>query len=171
MTCSHFQARLDCLEPALAARTPADPGSGERAGSPERAARGLPADMAEHAASCPSCARVAAALGTALELYALPEAALLVDLAPRIEALLPFVPPPRREIAMGGWIGVGGLIIAGMVTAPLMAGYAAMRDLYGVGYTLPLALVSGLALSAYLGLFIASHLDGFSKAFYARFAK
>lgn len=167
MTCSHFLARLDCLEPALAARPPADPESA--AGM--HTARGLPPDMAEHAASCPACARVASALGAALELYALPEAALLVDLAPRIEALLPFVPPPRREIAIGGWIGVGGLIIAGMVTAPLMAGYAAMRDLYGVGYTLPLALVSGLALSAYLGLFIASHLDGFSKAFYARFAK
>lgn len=167
MTCSHFLARLDCLEPAFAARPSADsePGPGGRP------ARGLPADMAEHAASCPSCARVAAALGTALELYALPEAALLADLAPRIEALLPFVPPPRREIAMGGWIGVGGLIIAGMVTAPFMAGYAAMREAYGAGYTLPLALVSGLALSAYLGLFIASHLDGFSKAFYARFAK
>lgn len=167
MNCSHFLARLDCLEPAGGAA--AGGGSAPFAGGSP--GRGLPADMAEHAASCPSCARVASALGAALTLYALPEAELLVDLAPRIDALLAFVPPPRREIAMGGWIGVGGLIVAGMVSAPFMAGYAAMREAYGAGYTLPLALVSGLALSAYLGLFIASHLVGFSKAFYARFAK
>lgn len=167
MTCSLFLARLDCLEPALASRPPS-----EAASNPgDEAGRGLPTDMAEHALSCPACARVASALGAALTLYALPEAALLVDLAPRIQALLPFVPPPRREIATGGWIAVGGLIIAGMVSAPFMADYAAMRELYGPGHALPLALVSGLALSAYLGLFIASHLDGFSKAFYARFAK
>jgi hypothetical protein len=140
MTCTQFDALMDALDcPSL---TP---------------------DMAAHAVSCPSCAAKAAGYAAALALYRLPELESGIDLAPRINALLPFLPAPRRIVSMRDWLAAGVLLIVSMVLVPLLAEFRLLSASYGSGYTVPLALVLGISVSVYAGLFIISHLEQLAK--------
>lgn len=140
MTCAQYDELMDALE------SPA-----------------LPPDMAAHAASCPSCAARSSAYFAALALYRLPELASAADLSPRISALLPFLPAPRRMVSMRDWLAAGLLLIVGVMLVPLLAEFRLLSASYGSGYTVPLALVLGMSVTIYAGLFIASHLDQLAK--------
>ena len=117
----------------------------------------LSGDMAAHADSCPSCAAQAAAYFAALALYRLPELASSRDLTPRISALLPFLPAPRRLVAMRDWLAAGVLLLISMVLVPLLAEFRLLNASYGNGYTVPMALGLGISVTIYAGIFIVSH--------------
>lgn len=137
MTCKEFGARLEALE------------------APQ-----LPTDMAAHASSCLSCAAEAASYLAALKLLRLPDLACSVDLAPRLEALLPFIAAPRRSVAMRDWLFVGLIIFASMIFVPLLAEYEVLSS--GSGYNLSFSIVLGIIMTLYASFFIASHLDIFA---------
>jgi hypothetical protein len=140
MTCERFLEQLDGLDN-----------------------QGLPIDMVVHARTCPACSRELERLGRALSCYRLPDATPMVDLVPRVSALLPYVPAPRRSVSMRDWLLVGLLIVISMVMVPMLGDFRALRAVYGPGFTLPVFLTYGVAITLYAGLFIISHLEDFSK--------
>lgn len=140
MTCDRFLAALDGLD-----------------NEP------LPADMASHARGCRSCAGESAALRAAVGLYRLPDLAGSGDIAPRVTALLPFMPAPRRTVSMRDWIITGFVIISSVALVPLLADFRALKAVYGPGFTVPVFVSLGSLVTLYGGLFIMSHLDDFSR--------
>jgi len=140
MECDLFLARLDSLETGR-----------------------LPSDLEEHAAGCVSCARTLARVEGARRLLDVSPAACLVDLAPRVGALLPFMPSARRRVQMRDWLLAGALILGSMAFVPFLADFSTLRAAYGNRFVVPLGLVLGMAVTAYGAVFIAGHLDEFSK--------
>jgi len=140
MTCERFVAALDALD-----------------NEP------LPEDLEAHARTCQSCAREAAALRAALGLYRLADVAGSADLVPKVMALLPFVPAPRRVVAMRDWLVAGLVILGSIVLVPLLADFKALKAVYGAAFTLPVSLALGLIITLYAGLFVMSHLDDFGR--------
>ncbi len=138
-------------------------------GSPYDGPRG--AEALSHAEECPSCAAEAASVRAALSLLRLPELACSADLAPRLSALLPFLPAPRRIVSMRDWLAAGLLILAGMVILPLLSSFGILGSQYGTRFTLPLSLVLGLVVSTYGTVFIISHLEDFSRRLNGRHAR
>lgn len=125
----------------------------------------LPAEMVAHMRSCHACAGEIAVLAKALRLHRLPEAAGAVDMAPRVLALLPFTPAPRRSLSMREWAVPGILILASMVIVPMLAEFRDLKTVYGDVFTFPLAMALGSAVTLYAGIFILGHLDDFSRRF------
>jgi len=123
----------------------------------------MPQDMVLHARSCQSCARESAALRAAIGLYRLPDLAGSADIVPRVSAMLPFMPAPRRTVSMRDWIFTGFVIVASIVLVPLLAEFRALKDSYGSGFTLPVFLALGSLVTLYAGMFVMSHLDDFSR--------
>jgi len=123
----------------------------------------LPVEMAIHARSCPACAREAAAMKAAVGLYRLPDIASSASIAPRVAALLPFMPQPRRTVSMRDWIITGFVIVSSIVLVPLLAEFRALRAVYGSGFTFPVSLALGFIVTLYAGMFVLSHLDDFSR--------
>lgn len=140
MTCKRFLEQLDGLDN-----------------------RCLPLDMVVHARTCPDCARQLDILGRAIAVYRMPDELVAVDMVPRVSALLPYVPAPRRVVSMRDWLLVGLLITISMVMVPLLGDFRALRAAYGPGFALPVFLTYGVAITLYAGLFIMSHLDEFSR--------
>lgn len=140
MTCQRFLEQLDGLDN-----------------------RRLPLEMVVHARTCPACARQLEILGRAIAVYRQPDEPIAVDLVPRVSALLPYLPAPRRVVSMRDWLLVGLLIAISMVMVPLLGDFRALRAAYGPGFTLPVFLTYGVAMTLYAGLFIISHLDDFSR--------
>ena len=140
MTCSRFLLLLDGLDN----ETP----------SPE---------MLAHARSCQTCAGELAIVRAAIRLYRLPDVAGSADLVPRVAALLPFSPAPRRSVTMRDWAIPGVLIFASMVFVPMMAEFTDLKAAFGTGFTFPMATALGSIVTLYSGMFIVSHLDDFSK--------
>ena len=123
----------------------------------------LPTDLAIHARSCRACASESAALRAAIGLYRLPDLAGSSDITPRVTALLPFMPAPRRTVSMRDWIITGFVIVSSIVLVPLLAEFRALKAVYGSGFTLPVFLALGSLVTLYGGLFVMSHLDDFSR--------
>ena len=119
-------------------------------------------DMVLHARACPSCAREAAALKAALSLYRVPDLASSADLVPRVTALLPFSPAPRRTMSMRNWLAAGFVLVVSLTSVPLMGEFASLKAAYGSGFTFPLSLALGSFVTLYAGVFVMSHLDEFS---------
>lgn len=120
-------------------------------------------DMNVHARSCPECAAEAAALKAAMSLYRLPDLAGSADVVPRVLALLPFVPAPRRSVSMRDWLVTGFVIVFSMVLVPLLAEFRALKAAYGNVFTMSLSMALGLFITLYAGLFVMSHLDEFTR--------
>lgn len=140
MTCDRFLATLDGLDN--------EPWS---------------VDMAVHARSCRACAGESAALRAAIGLYRLSDLAGSSDITPRVAAMLPFMPAPRRTVSMRDWIVTGFVIVSSIVLVPLLAEFRALKAVYGSGVTLPVFLALGSLVTLYGGLFVMSHLDDFSR--------
>jgi len=140
MTCDRFIANLDGMDNEV-----------------------MPADMAAHERSCVSCKREADILRSAVGLYRLPDIASSTDLSARLGTLVRFSPAPRREVGMREWLAVGVVMIASMVFLPQLSEFRELRLAFGSGFTLPVALAFGSAVTLYGGLFVFSHLDDFSR--------
>lgn len=122
----------------------------------------LPMDLAMHARACPSCAREAAAFKAAMSLYRMPDLASSTDIVPRVTALLPFSPAPRRTMSMRNWLAAGLVLVVSLTSVPLMGEFASLKAAYGSGFTFPLSLALGSFVTLYAGVFVMSHLDEFS---------
>lgn len=152
MNCTEFLDRLDASDEF--------PTGG-------RSRHGLPLDDEQrlHAATCPSCAKVAEKIQAALVTYRLPDLVSSVDLVPRVRDLIPFLPAPRRVVSMRNWLVAGFLLLLSLGGLPLTGGYRALSSQYGMGFSLPLILVLSGALTIYIGLFALSHLDELATRF------
>ena len=122
----------------------------------------LPPEMAAHMHSCPACSREVALLGKALGLYRQPEIVTDTDLATRVLNRVAVLPVPRRSVSMRDWLFTGVVILLSVALLPMLAGFRELRAMLGSDFTLPLALVFGMAVTLYAGLFVISHLDDFS---------
>jgi hypothetical protein len=120
-------------------------------------------DMIAHARSCQVCAHEYEILRAALELYQLPDRVGSTDLVPGIMAQLQYLSPPRRAISMRNWVLSGFIILVSIIIVPMLSDFRALRSVYGAGFTLPLALMFGVLVTLYAGIFVMSHLDDFSR--------
>ncbi len=125
----------------------------------------IPPEMATHMHSCPACSGEVARLGKALGLYRLPETPETVDLAARVSESAAGLPVPRRSVSMRDWLLSGVIIVLSVAMMPTLGSFRELRAAYGAGFTLPAALVFGVAVTLYAGLFILSHLEDFSTRF------
>ncbi|PKL08131.1 MAG: hypothetical protein CVV51_10515 [Spirochaetae bacterium HGW-Spirochaetae-7] len=122
-----------------------------------------PAAMAAHVRSCPACARRAAALQSAVDLYRLPDIAGSSNMVPRVAAMLPFVSAPRRSVSMRNWLGAGFVLLVSMIMIPGLSAFMVIAPDLGADFMVPVSLVLGCLVTAYSGLFVVSHLDDFSR--------
>ncbi len=99
-----------------------------------------------------------ARLERALDLYRVPLAATDRDFAERLEAVLPYLPRPGRVVATRNWVGAGILLVASLALVPFGADFRHFRDFFGDAYTLPMALVAGLAVTLYCAIFVAKNI-------------
>jgi len=80
-----------------------------------------------------------------------------------------FAYPPveavARRVSMSRWLLVGVLMAGGFVVIPFSMIGEWTRSVYGLAFSLPFYLVSGLAVTVYSGLFIGSNIDFFVKKF------
>jgi len=117
--------------------------------------------MAFHALFCPSCAQAAARLEAAILAYRAPPApdgerdSVIED---RIMAAVRLTPPPRQDFAIRDWIAAGIVIATSTLLLPLTEHSGFLRTFFGPGYALSLAIVLGLALTAYTAFFIGTHM-------------
>lgn len=123
----------------------------------------MPRDMVIHARSCPACAAEEAALRAAIGLYRLPDLLSDANIVPKVTALLPFVPAPRRNVSMRDWLLVGFILMVSIVLVPLLAEFRALKALYGSGFSVTISLALGTIVTVYACMFILSHLDEFSR--------
>jgi hypothetical protein len=74
-------------------------------------------------------------------------------------AAIRLMPPPRQDFALRDWLFPAAVIVASMFILPLLGkDIGFLEALLGTGYQLSLALVLGIAFTAYSALFIATHL-------------
>jgi hypothetical protein len=122
----------------------------------------LPPEMVAHMHTCDACAGEVAVLAKALGLHRMPDSTDAVDLAPRFLECATGLPVPRRSVSMRDWLLAGVVIVLSVAMMPMLEGFRELRATFGSGFTLPVALVFGLAVTLYAGLFILSHLEDFS---------
>jgi hypothetical protein len=112
-----------------------------------------------HLAHCQSCAASAARVRSALAAYRVAEEAGEDRIEDRVMAALRLMPPPRQDFALRDWLLPGAIIALSMFLLPFLGkDLALFESLFGQGYELSLALVLGIAFTAYCALFIATHL-------------
>lgn len=127
-------------------------------------ARSAPsAALRRHLESCPSCRasveRLRNAMATARidDQKPLPASAAIEDHA---MAVIRLMPKPQRELfSTRDWILAGVVIALSMVFIPLGRDFGVFFSVVGTSYTLPLALVLGLAITVYGALFVGTHID------------
>lgn len=113
-----------------------------------------------HLASCPGCARAARLTAEALKAYRAAPAASGDDrLEERVMAEVRLTAPPRQDFALRDWLFPAAVIVASLCALPLGEGLQPIASLLGPGYTASIALVLGIALTAYAAFFVATHLS------------
>jgi hypothetical protein len=112
-----------------------------------------------HLARCQSCSASAERVRSALSAYRAAEEAGEDRIEDRVMAALRLMPPPRQDFALRDWLLPGAIIALSMFLLPFLGkDLALFESLFGQGYELSLALVLGIAFTAYCALFIATHL-------------
>jgi hypothetical protein len=132
--------------------------------------------LRRHLSHCSSCAAVAERMEAALRAYRedtrredtrredtrredtrrLEPESLVED---RVMAAIRFMPPPCQDFALRDWLFPGAVIALSMFLLPVLGkDNGLLESLFGSGYTLSLALVLGVAFTAYSALFVATHL-------------
>ena len=127
--------------------------------------RNPPADMNRHLSNCPRCAQAFTAMQGAMSLYRLPLSLCSRDIAPRIAALLPFMQKPRRVMALRSWLAAGLFLMVSVAFIPFLEAFKMLKAVHGNGFLIPLGIVTGVAVSLYLIIFIATHVEDFSRRF------
>ncbi|GAB1433669.1 hypothetical protein MASR2M29_22950 [Spirochaetota bacterium] len=120
-------------------------------------------EMAAHAASCPGCAAELSAVMAGLRLYRLPDVCCSANLVPRIMAMLPLVPAPKRLVSMRNWVLAGLLIMGSVVLVPFMSDFRVLKETFGPAFTIPVSMAFGLIITIYSGIFVISHIDEFGR--------
>lgn len=119
--------------------------------------------LRRHLASCASCEAKVRRQAAALAAYraASPDAtdpkASAMD--ERIMAAVRLTPRPRRAVLVRDWILSGFVIAASMVIIPLGSEFDRAKEAFGSRLAVPLSLVLGLVLTAYMAVFIGCHMD------------
>lgn len=114
--------------------------------------------MRRHLARCASCRALLELEAAALAAYRAPVAA-LPGLEDRIMAAVRLTPRPRRLVRIRDWVVVGLLIAASMALIPLAEEFDWVKELFGLSFALPLSLVLSFVLTAYVAVFIGSHVS------------
>lgn len=115
-----------------------------------------------HLHRCPSCSAAASRMERALRAYR--EDTRRADTAEslvedRVMAAVRLMPPPRQDFALRDWLLPGAIIALSMFLFPILGkDIGFLEALLGSGYELSLSLVLGIAFTAYVALFIATHL-------------
>jgi hypothetical protein len=125
----------------------------------------LPPSLALHLARCPRCSARVEIRRRAIELYRLPQPAEEMDLVGRVMAALPFLPRPRREVAMRNWILAGVILASSIVLVPAQGVFSGVIDTYGPQWMLPFVLVFGFGVAIFGAFFIKTHMDELSNRF------
>ncbi len=114
-----------------------------------------------HLARCPSCAASARLLQEAILAYrAQPGTGTEERIADRVMAAVRLMPSPQQDFALRDWILPAAIIALSMFLLPLFGkNLGFMESLFGPGYVFSLALVLGIAFTAYSAFFIATHLS------------
>lgn len=119
-----------------------------------------------HLARCPSCRDRVAAMDAALAAYreeAADEAARLSPEAERLEdhimAAVRLLPKPKRELHANDWAMAGLVLLGALALIPFDANFGIIKAFFGTSYSLPFALVVGVALTVFGTVFIATHMD------------
>lgn len=110
-----------------------------------------------HLSRCAACRAYAELEAAALASYRAPSPA-LPGLEDRIMAAVRLTPRPRRRVSLRDWVGVGLLIAVSTALIPLAEEFDWVKELFGPSYALPLSLVLALVLTAYVAVFIGSHM-------------
>ena len=118
--------------------------------------------LRRHLDGCPRCAtlvaREAAALAAArLDAAYLPRRA--AGLEGRIMAAVRLEPHPSREMSLGRWLVPGGLLVLAAALVPVGDDFRWLREAFGFGWEMPIALILGSGFAAYGALFIGSHME------------
>ncbi len=142
MTCEQFNRELDAMDN----------------GDPSPA-------MNRHVLECAACGRLYSSMRSALAVYRLPLALCSRDLGPRIAAMLPFMQKPKRVMALRNWLAAGLVLMVSVAFIPFLEAFKMLNDVYGNGFLIPLGIVTGIAVSLYLIIFIATHVEDFSRRF------
>jgi hypothetical protein len=114
-----------------------------------------------HLSRCRSCASAAERTKAALRAYrASPQReAPEIIVEDRVMAAVRLMAPPRQDFALRDWLFPGVVIALSMFLLPVFGkNNGFLESLFGSGYTLSLALVLGVAFTAYSAIFIAAHL-------------
>jgi hypothetical protein len=119
-----------------------------------------------HLYRCPSCSAAARSVEKALRAYRedtrredTRQAAVESLVEERVMAAVRLMPPPRQDFALRDWLLPGAIIALSMFLFPVLGkDIGFLESLLGSGYELSLSLVLGLAFTAYVALFIATHL-------------
>jgi hypothetical protein len=123
------------------------------------------AEMNKHMSSCPACALGYASLRSALTVYTLPLSVCERDLVPGIMAALPFARRPRRFMSLRNWLLGGVALLVSIAFVPFLEEFKALTRSYGNGFLLPLGIVLGILVTVYMMVFIATHVQDFSRRF------
>ncbi|MCX7025132.1 MAG: hypothetical protein NT080_10985 [Spirochaetes bacterium] len=107
-------------------------------------------------------------LERALESYRRPLAVTDRDFVERVAAVLPYLPRPGKIVATRNWVGTGLILGFSIVLVPFGAEYRVFRAFFGAGYSLPMALVSALIITAYCALFVSSHIRELANRIHTR---
>ncbi len=121
--------------------------------------------MEKHVSDCSSCSRLYMSLHGAEAAIRLPLLLCSKDLVPKIMAMLPFMQKPRRVMALRNWLAVGLFLMASVAFIPFLEAFKMLKDAHGNGFLIPLGIVTGLAVSLYLIIFSATHVEDFSRRF------
>lgn len=120
-----------------------------------------------HLLFCPDCRKVAARMSSLLaDMRSFESVPADFDMTDRIMrsilALNSNVPIEAKNVSMLKWIAVGCLILFSMVVVRFSKTYIWIKAAYGDYFDAPMYLVFGIILTAYIALFIASHIDQLS---------
>jgi len=120
-----------------------------------------------HKATCAECKAAAKSMDHAIAAYREPYTFPLGRIDPllldeRIMNAVRLLPRPRHLVSTRDWVTAGVVIALSTVLVPLGDGFAFIKEFFGARYTLPLALVLGLSITAYGAMFIGTHIEELS---------
>jgi hypothetical protein len=72
---------------------------------------------------------------------------------------------PPEVVSIRNWIASGVILIAALVTSFFGLDFGALTKETGIGFPIPLAIVIGVAITAYIAMFIVNHLQELTKKF------
>lgn len=131
----------------------------------------LAPEVAAHLLTCSACRETVQKMQYAMSIMSrldedvVADGAITEAVLARISREVPGVvfESDQRQISVGGWVAVGVIIVASIVATSFSDPLRWMSTSVGTGIDFPLNLVLGGVLTAYLLLFVGSHLKLISR--------